>query len=291
MTIDRICIVGAGTMGRGIAQVCAHVGRFDTRLVDVTQDKVDEARSLIQRNLEMHFVKKGKVTREEAEAALRRITGTTDLHEAAHDVHYAIEAVSEDEKLKCDVFGQLDEILPPHAIISSNTSVLSITKLASATRRPDRCIGTHFAAPVPRIRLFEAVRGLLTSDETLRITTELAERIGKAPLVCNDTPGFLLNRVLIAMQNAAMQLVVEGNRAEDVDRSVRDGMGWHIGPLQVMDNAGLDILLGAFEAIYKDLGYDPAYRPNPLLRRMVDAGLLGRKSGRGFYIYDKEDQL
>ena len=144
---------------------------------------------------------------------------------------------------------------------------------------------------MPRIRLFEAVRGLLTSDETLRITTELAERIGKLPLVCNDTPGFLLNRVLIAMQNAAMQLVVEGNKAEDVDRSVRDGMGWHIGPLQVMDNAGLDILLGAFEAIYKDLGYDPAYRPNPLLRRMVDAGLLGRKSGRGFYTYDKEDQL
>jgi len=291
MTIERICIVGAGTMGRGIAQVCAHVGRFDTRLVDVTQEKVDEARSLIQRNLEMHFVNKGKATREEAEAALKRITGTTDLREAAHDVHYAIEAVSEDEKLKCGVFGQLDEILPPRAIISSNTSVLSITKLASATKRPDRCIGTHFAAPVPRIRLFEAVRGLLTSDETLRITTELAERIGKLPLVCNDTPGFLLNRVLIAMQNAAMQLVVEGNRAEDVDRSVRDGMGWHIGPLQVMDNAGLDILLGAFEAIYKDLGYDPAYRPNPLLRRMVDAGLLGRKSGRGFYIYDKEDQL
>jgi 3-hydroxybutyryl-CoA dehydrogenase len=278
-------------MGRGIAQVCAQVGQFDTRLVDVAQQKLDEALGLIRNNLERHFVSRGKLTQEAAETALGRIKGETDLRRAASDADYAIEAVFEDEKLKCSVFKQLDEILPLHAIISSNTSVLSVTRLASVTRRPDRCIGTHFAAPVPRIRLLEVVRGLLTSDESVRITQELAERMGKPPLVCNDTPGFLLNRTIIPMQSAAMQLVVEGNKAEDVDRSVRDGLGWHIGPLQIMDNAGLDVLLAAFEAIYKDLGYDPAFRPNPLLRRMVDAGLLGRKSGRGFYTYDKADQL
>jgi 3-hydroxybutyryl-CoA dehydrogenase len=241
--------------------------------------------------VEKHYVGKGKLTKEEGEATLARIKGLTDLRAAAHDADYAIEAIFEDEAAKLDVFKQLDGILPPHATISSNTSVLSITRLASVTRRPDRCIGMHFAAPVPRIRLLEVVRGLLTSDETARISKDLGERLGKAPLVCNDTPGFLLNRVLLAMQNAAVQLVAEGNKPEDVDRASRDGIGWHIGPLEIMDNAGLDILLGAFEAIYKDLGYDPAYRPNPLHRRMVNAGLLGRKSGRGFYEYNKEDQL
>lgn len=291
MSINSICIVGAGTMGRGIAQVCAQVGHLDTRLVDVTRSKVDEAIRLIRENMQRHFVGRGRLSQDEAEAAIGRIKGMTDLREAARDADYGIEAVFEDEELKRAVFKQLDETLPPRAIISSNTSVLSITRLAAATRRPDRCIGTHFAAPVPRTRLFEVVRGLLTSDETVQITVGLAERLGKPALLCNDTPGFLANRILLAMFNAALQLLVEGNKPEDVDRSLKDAIGWHIGPLQIIDNAGLDITLAAMEAIHRDLGFDPAYRPGPLLRRMVDAGLLGRKSGRGFFHYDSRDQL
>lgn len=289
--LEKICVVGAGTMGRGIAQVCVQVGKFDLQLVDTDLKRIQGAINLIRRNLELHFVQKGRMTKEEAEQALNRITGTTDLQKAAHDADYAIEAVFENEEVKRDIFRKLDELLPPQAIISSNTSVLSITRLAAATSRPERCIGTHFAAPVPRIRLFEVIRGLLTSDETVQITLELGRRIGKPALLCNDTPGFLANRMLIALYRVAIELVAEGNKPEDVDRSLRDAVGWHVGPLQIMDNAGLEIALAATEAIYKDLGYDPAFRPPPLLRRMVDAGLLGRKSGRGFFAYDQKDQL
>lgn len=288
---EKVCVVGAGTMGRGIAHVCAQIGKLDVRLVDISHDRVQEAIDLIRNNLERNFVKKGRLTKEEAVQAVNRIKGAVDLQEVAHDADYAVEAVFEDEDVKRDIFRKLDEVLPPDAVISSNTSVLSITRLASATGRPDRCIGTHFAAPVPRMRLCEVVRGLLTSDETVQITTELIQRIGKPVLICSDTPGFLANRMLIALYKTAIDLIAEGNRPEDVDRALMDAVGWHVGPVQIMDNAGLDIVLAATEAIHKDLGFDPAFRPHPLLRRMVDAGLLGRKKGRGFFVYDTKDQL
>jgi len=291
MAIEKVCVVGGGTMGRGIVQVCAQMGKFDTRLVDVSQDRINEALESIQHNISTHFVAKGKLSREEGEASIKRIRGFTDLREAACDADYAIEAVNENEELKLKLFKELDNILPSHAIISTNSSVLSITKLASVTQRPDRCIGTHFAAPVPRTKLFEVIRGLFSSEQTFQITTELGERIGKPVLDCRDTPGYISNRLLIPMYNVAAQLVVEGYKPEDVDNGVKNAVGWQIGPLEIMDGAGLDIILAASEAIYKDLGYDPMFRPCPLLRRMVDAGLLGRKTGRGFFQWTDEQRF
>lgn len=284
MDIGRIVVIGGGTMGNGIAHACAQAG-LAVRLVDVSADVLQTALATITKNLDRQ-VKKGTIDAASKAATLARIATATDAGHAAADADLVIEAVPEKVELKRELFGMLDHAAPPHAILASNTSSISITAIAAGTARPDRCVGMHFMNPVPVMELVEVIRGAATSDATAAAVIDLARRLGKTPVEVNDFPGFVSNRVLMPMINEAAFALMEGVAgAEAIDTVMRLGMNHPIGPLALADLIGLDTCLSILEVLHHELG-DDRYRPCPLLRKYVAAGWLGRKSGRGFHRYD-----
>jgi 3-hydroxybutyryl-CoA dehydrogenase len=282
--IETVAVVGAGTMGSGIAHVFASAG-FSVLLCDVEQRFLDRALAQIRMNLGREAAK-GKLTEGEIEPTLARIATTVD-REALRGAEFAIEAASERFDLKAELFRSLDRILPENVLLATNTSSISITKLAAQTRRPQHVIGMHFFNPVPVMALVELVRGLATSDETFASVEALAVTLGKTPVEVNDAPGFVSNRVLMPLINEAAFAVMEGVATpEAVDQVFKLGMNHPMGPLTLADFIGLDVCVDILRVLQEGFG-DPKYRPCPLLVRMVDAGWLGRKSGRGFYTYEK----
>jgi 3-hydroxybutyryl-CoA dehydrogenase len=280
--VTRVAVVGGGVMGNGIAQTFASAG-FDVELVEVRRELADKALAAIRSSLERLARKQGW-PEDRASAALGRIRGGIRL-EAARECQVVVEAVSEDAALKRRVFEQLDRAAPPDAVLASNTSSISITELAAATGRPASVIGMHFMNPVPLMPLVEVIRGQATSDATCALVEDLCRRLGKTPVEVNDFPGFVSNRVLMPMINEAVYCLMEGVASKEaIDAVMRLGMSHPLGPLQLADLIGLDTCLAILEVLHRELG-DPKYRPCPLLRRMVRAGALGRKSGRGFYEY------
>ncbi|CAM3324178.1 3-hydroxyacyl-CoA dehydrogenase family protein [Rhodothermus bifroesti] len=283
MEISTVAVIGAGTMGRGIAQVAAVHG-LTVRLVDTSEAVLQQAFQTIEHHLQRQL-NKSLITLEQVEAARKRITCLTDIAAAVADVELVIEAVPEDPTLKGQLFAALDAQAPAHAILASNTSSISITWLGTRTRRPEQVIGMHFFNPVPVMRLVEIVRGLKTSQATFEAVAALAQRLDKVPVAVQDAPGFVSNRVLMPMINEAVYCVMEGVASvEDVDRVMQLGMAHPMGPLALADLIGLDVCLAILEVLHRELGEDK-YRPCPLLRKMVAAGYLGRKTGRGFYEY------
>ncbi len=278
----RIAVIGAGTMGNGIAHVFARSG-YDVLLADVTAEALDKGLATIRKNLARE-VDKQKLTAPQAEAALSRITLTTTLEDLG-TAGLAIEAATERFPIKAELFRKLDHILAPEAILASNTSSISITRLAALTRRPAQVIGMHFFNPVPLMKLVEVIRGLATSDATFATVRDLSTAIAKIPVEVNDAAGFVSNRVLMPLINEACFAVMEGVATpEAIDTIFREGMAHPMGPLTLADFIGLDVCVDIMRVLVDGLG-DPKYRPCPLLIRMVDAGWLGRKSGRGFYLY------
>ena len=282
MEIRSLGVVGGGQMGGGIAHVAAASG-CPVVLVDVAEGLLEKARATIEKNLDRE-VAKGKRSADDKTAALGRLKTTTDLS-ALGSTDAVVEAIVENEAVKKELFGKLDAICGPETILASNTSSISITRLAAATRRPERFIGMHFMNPVPVMALVEVIRGIATSDETASAVEDLARRMGKTPIFCNDYPGFVSNRVLMPMINEAIEAVREGVATKEaIDGIMKLGMNHPMGPLQLADFIGLDTCLSILRVLQDGFG-DPRYRPSPLLVRMVDAGWLGRKSGRGFYEY------
>jgi len=278
----KVAVLGAGTMGNGIAQVFAQGGHAVV-LRDLDGKALDRAMGQVDKSLGK-LVEKGKLAADDRTASLGRIKATTSLDDVA-SADLVVEAVVENLQVKQQVFGELDRLTAPSAILASNTSSISITKLGAATRRPDKVIGMHFMNPVPLMALVEVIRGQATSDETMATVMDLSRALGKTPVEVNDFPGFVANRVLMPMINEAIFAVYEGVATpEAIDQVMKLGMNHPMGPLTLADFIGLDVCLAILEVLHDGLG-DPKYRPCPLLRRMVDAGWLGRKSGRGFYTY------
>jgi 3-hydroxybutyryl-CoA dehydrogenase len=282
MTIRRIGVVGAGTMGNGIAQVFAQAG-FDVSLQDVSPAALDRARATIDKSLSK-FVEKGKLTADARDAALGRLQ-TVERVEALHDVDYVVEAILEDVGAKRALFGLLDQLTRPEVILSTNTSSISITLIGAATKRPDRVLGMHFMNPVPLMPLVELIRGQATSPASMAAASELCGKLGKTGVEASDYPGFIANRILMPMINEAVFALMEGvGTAEAIDAVMKLGMNHPMGPLTLADFIGLDVCVAILDVLYDGLG-DPKYRACPLLRRMVAAGQLGRKTGHGFYSY------
>jgi len=283
MEIKNVGVIGAGTMGNGIAHVFAKSG-YSVTLVDIEQRFLDRGMQTISKNLERE-VSKSKITAEQRDQAVARIKPSTDRKLLA-GCDFVIEAASERFEIKTELFRDLDAMCRPEVILASNTSSISITKLAAVTKRPDKVIGMHFFNPVPMMKLVEVIRGLATSNETYATVKELAEKLEKTPVEVNDAPGFVSNRVLMPLLNEAMYTVMEGVATpEAVDEVFKLGMAHPMGPLTLADFIGLDVCLDIMRVMQAGLG-DPKYRPCPLLIKMVDAGWLGRKSGRGFYKYE-----
>ena len=284
MSIHRIAVVGGGTMGNGIAHVAAQHGR-EVRLLDVSAEVLEGAMATIAKNLARQ-VEREILDESARDATFGRIETSTDVAAGAEGVDLVIEAEPEKAQLKYDLFETLDRAVSPDTILASNTSSISITELAAHTSCPDRVIGMHFMNPVPVMRLVEVIRGLATSDETTHTTLEFAEQLGKIPVEVNDFPGFVSNRVLMPMINEAVTALMEGVAdAESIDTVMKLGLNHPMGPLELADLIGLDTCLNILEVLHRELG-DDRYRPSPLLRKYVAAGWHGRKSGRGFHVYE-----
>jgi len=285
MEVKTIGVVGAGQMGSGIAQVAAQAG-YEVVLLDVSQEALERGLEAIRRSL-AKFLEKGRITEEALEAALGRIRTTLDL-EALGEADLIVEAIVEDEGAKRALLERLGALAKPEAILASNTSSIPITALGRYSGRPERFIGMHFFNPVPLMRLVEVIRGELTSAATRDVVVEVARRMGKTPLEVQDYPGFVSNRLLMPMINEAVEALREGVATKEaIDGIMRLGMNHPMGPLELADFIGLDTCLAIMEVLHRGFG-DDKYRPSPLLRRMVQAGLLGRKVGRGFYVYDEK---
>ena len=284
MEINKICVLGAGLMGNGIVQACAQAG-FKVAMRDIEQRFIDGGMTTIRKNLSRD-VEKGRRTQEEMDAILGRIQPTLDLKEAAGDADVVVEVIIEVMDVKKKVYAELEAVVPPRCLFFTNTSGLSITEMAAATKRPDRFIGTHFFNPVPVMRLLEVIKGCETSDETLETAKDWGKKLGKEVIVVNEAPAFVVNRILCLMINEAFYTLEEGiASAEDIDKGMVLGCNHPIGPLALADLIGNDTLLHIMEGMHRELG--DKYKPAPLLRKLVRAGRLGRKSGKGVYGYNK----
>ncbi|MCS0670596.1 3-hydroxybutyryl-CoA dehydrogenase [Cytobacillus firmus] len=284
MNVKNIMVIGAGQMGSGIAQVCAQAG-YSVILNDLKPDFVERGLGVIKKNLSRQ-VEKERMTAEDMETVLKNVTASTDLQDAKN-VELIIEAAVENMEIKTKIFSQLDEIAPEHAILASNTSSLPITEIAAATKRPEKVIGMHFMNPVPVMKLVEIIRGLATADEVYQTIEDITKTLKKVPVEVNDFPGFVSNRILMPMINEAIFTLYEGVATEEaIDEVMKLGMNHPMGPLTLADFIGLDTCLYIMETLHEGFG-DDKYRPCPLLRKYVKAGWLGKKTGRGFYVYEK----
>jgi 3-hydroxybutyryl-CoA dehydrogenase len=286
MEIKKIAVLGAGLMGHGITQVTAQVAQYQVYVRDIKQEFLDNGMKMINDSLQ-RFVKKGEMTEAQMNEVLSRIHPTMDLKEAVADADLIIEAVTENPELKKKVLAEADAAAKPEAIIASNTSSISISEIASATKRPEKFAGMHFFNPPQLMKLIEIIRGAKTSDETLNTIVEVTKKMGKEPVVVKkDVAGFVVNRILIPALNEAINLVNEDVATpEDIDKAIKLGLNWPMGPLTLLDYVGLDTTLAITEVMVKEI--DPKYQASPLLRQMVRAGLLGRKTGKGFYDWKK----
>ncbi len=287
MEIKKITVLGAGQMGNGIAHVCAQAG-YDVYMRDIDQKFIDKGMDTIKKNLE-RGIKKGRITQEEVDEILDRITGVLDLKEAVKDADLVIEAIPEIVQLKLDTWKDVDEAAPEHAILASNTSSISITQMAAVTKRPKKFIGMHFFNPVPVMGLVEIIKGQATDDTTVKVIEEVSQKVGKKTVLVNEAPGFAVNRLLVPAINEAIFAIQEGvATVEDMDLAIKLGLNWPMGPLTLADFVGLDTLLYIADYFVEEFK-DSKYRAPALLRKMVRAGWVGRKAGKGFYDYSGDE--
>ena len=281
MAIKKVCVVGSGTMGNGIAQVTAQAG-YETTMVDIRQEFVDRGMNAIKASL-TKFVQKERIKQDDMDNALARLQTSVDLKNAARDADYVIEAVFERAEIKLPIFGQLEEVCHKETILASNTSGIPVSLLASATKRPDKVIGVHFMNPVPMMKGVEIVKTLLTSEETLKASLDFVKSLGKETVVVKDSPGFVTNRIITLMMNEAAKLLEENLASiEDIDKIERLSHNWPMGPFELADLVGIDVLVDLLEGVYQQTGWE-RYKPAPILKRMVELGYTGRKAGKGFY--------
>jgi len=281
--LDKVAVLGAGLMGHGIAQLASQVGGYEVSMLDINQELVDRGMKMVEGSVSK-FVEKRKLTKEEGEKVVSRIRPTTDLAEAVKGTQLVIEAATEDPKLKLDLYRRVAELVGPKTVVASNTSSISITLLGSATKHPETVCGMHFFNPPQLMPLVEIIKGNRTSAETLNFVRSVSTKMGKDTVLCKkDSPGFIVNRILVPALNEAVFLVQEGVAdPEDIDKAVKLGLNWPMGPLQLLDYVGLDTTLNITQVFMQEF-QDGKYRPSPMLREMVRAGLMGRKSGKGFY--------